>query len=392
MDIISIISSGIANGLIWAILGIGVYITYRILDIADLGIEGTFPLGASVVAILISVGVNPFIATLVAIIAGGIFGAITGILHTKFNIPAILSGIITMTGLFTINMLVLGGFKGTENYLSISIDKTIFNFTRMFLFDNKENIVLIICGIIILLLSIIFTVVLVKTIIRVIKVGFKNKLTSNIISVIIINIIILIVIGLLAIMILRVTNTVKFEFIEKLIIKGISIPVIAKIIVSAILLVIVFGVCYWFFGTEIGMSLRATGNNPRMAKAQGINTNAMIILGLVISNALVALCGAVFAQDFGSANITQGEGTIVVGLAVIVIGEAIFGRQDFKKSLISIIVGASIYYILEEVAVKLEVEHYLKLVRALLVTFVLIVPFIKKKFSKKIKKGGATYA
>ena len=392
MGILSILSSGIANGLIWAILGIGVYITYRILDIADLGIEGTFPLGASVAAILISVGVNPFIATILAIIVGGIFGALTGVLHTKFKIPAILSGIITMTALFTVNMLVLGGFKTPTNNLQISISNTVYAPVRNILFNNKEFIVEIILCILLAFLITIFSFILVKFIINVIKNNFKKNIVKNII-VIILESIIGILIGISFVMlIIKLFNINDLVFIKKIIINEIGLATLSKGLVAFIILMAVFGVCYWFFGTEIGMSLRATGNNARMAKAQGINTNAMIILGLVISNALVALCGAVFAQDFGSANVNQGDGTIVVGLAVIVIGEAIFGRQDFKKSLISIIVGATIYYILEDIAVKLEVEHYLKLVRAVLVAVVLIIPFVKKKLSFKKKKGGAVNA
>lgn len=133
------------------------------------------------------------------------------------------------------------------------------------------------------------------------------------------------------------------------------------------------------------MSLRATGNNLRMAKAQGINTDVMIILGLAISNGLVALCGAVFAQDQGFGNIEQGRGIIVIGLAAIILGESIFGKKDFKSSMISIIIGAIIYYILEAIAIDLEVSSYLKLVRAILIVVVLVFPIIKKAFKKKRK-------
>ena len=376
MDFSFIFSSGIMYGLIWSIMVIGVYITYRVLDIADLGVEGTFPLGACVAAILISAGCPAIIATIIALLAGAFFGMITGILHTKLKIPAILSGIITMTGLYTINMMVLGKITGIKNNLVIDSKKTIFYGLRNFFDSNRDNIVEIVLGILIALCIlgiVIFGIRLIKSII---SRKFKENLKSNVFTIVVLSI--------------ALTCFIVFGI---LFIKEIKISTLSTIIISIIVLVIVFYACYWFFGTEIGMSLRATGNNKRMAKAQGINTNAMIILGLAISNGLVALCGAIFAQDQGFGNIEQGRGVIVIGLAAIILGESIFGKRDFKNSMISIIIGSIIYYLLEAVAIDLEVSNYLKLVRAILIVIVLVFPMIKKAIKKKNKVvGGVEHA
>lgn len=388
MDIGFIIGSGIQNGLIWAILAIGVYITYRILDIADLGVEGTFPLGACVVAILISVGLHPIIATIIAMIAGALFGILTGVLHTKLKIPAILSGIITMTGLFTINMLVLGGFKGTSNMLTIDSENTIFTKALAFVNKNNDNLTLIVFAFIAIVALICLAIILVKFIKNIVKNGFKNNLKVNIIHIVLMSVLSLFIFVSLVIVFTNVTNLINFEVLNEFLLDTIGTSILATGFIAGVILLMVFGVCYWFFGTEIGMSLRATGNNKRMAKAQGINTNIMIILGLAISNGLVALCGAVYAQDFGSANIEFGQGTIVIGLATIILGESIFGRQDFKKSLISVIVGSVIYFILEAAAIELNVVNYLKLVRAGLIVFVLVIPLIKKQINNKKRKIG----
>lgn len=394
MDFGFIIGSGISNGLIWAVLSIGIYITYRILDIADLGIEGTFPLGASVVAILIVSGLNPVLATIIALFAGAFFGTITGILHTKFKIPAILAGIITMTGLFTINMFVLGGFKDALPSLPLldpttkEAYPTIFTFVRTFLQSNQNNVLTILVGLILIVLLIIFVPLIIKLIKKIIKHEFKEKLAKSIFQTIIYSIVSIIIVLGLGVIICGLFNVGFINSFNSTIIKLLTIKTISVIIVAGIILSIVFGICYWFFGTEIGMSLRATGNNSRMAKAQGINTDLMIILGLAISNGLVAFCGAIYAQSTLAANTQQGQGTIVIGLATIVIGESIFGRQDFKKSIISVIVGSLLYFLLEAVAIDLQVQHYLKLVRAILVTVVLVIPFIKNKIKLKKKDTG----
>lgn len=389
MDISYIISSGVMYGLIWSIMVIGIYITYRILDIADLGVEGTFPLGACVAAVLISSGCPAIIATILALIAGAFFGMITGILHTKLKIPAILSGIITMTGLYTINMVVLGGFKKLKNNLTIPTEKfTIFDRTRELFINNRENIVEIVFAILMVVCLIGIIVFGVRLLKIIVKKQFKTSLKNSVFAIVMLSIISVIFSILFIMFILAIANIVDFNFIKDLIVKEITIATLTTTIISLIVLILVFYACYWFFGTEIGMSLRATGNNKRMAKAQGINTDLMIISGLAISNGLVALCGAIFAQDQGFGNIEQGRGVIVIGLAAIILGESIFGKRDFKNSMISIIVGSIIYYILEAVAIDLEVSNYLKLVRAILIVVVLVAPMIKKSIKKKNKKTG----
>ncbi len=386
MFVFQIFSEGTSFGLIWAIMAIGVYITYRILDIADLGVEGTFPLGACLVAFLISIGIPAILATIIATIFGALFGILTGVLHTKLKIPAILSGIITMTALYTINMIILGKFQGTETTLAIDSDMTIFSSTNNFLFKNNDHLFLIVLGFVLLISIAFIGLILFGFVKTIIKNGYKANLKENIIKTILLSILGIIVITVTTILLLWILNVLDLTELNKFLCKYIDI--LSMCLVSGIILAIVFAICYWFFGTEIGMSLRATGNNKQMAKAQGINTDIMIILGLGISNALVALSGAVYAQDLGNANMDLGTGIIVIGLAAIVVGESIFGRQDFKKSLISVIVGSIIYFILDTTAVKLHVENYLKLVRAALIVFVLVIPQIKKLIKNKKKHVG----
>lgn len=386
MFVFQIFSEGTSFGLIWAIMAIGVYITYRILDIADLGVEGTFPLGACIVALLISIGVPAILATILATIFGALFGILTGVLHTKLKIPAILSGIITMTALYTINMIILGKFQGTETTLAIDAEKTIFSATTNFLFANNDKLFLIVLGFVLFLSLAFIGLILFGFIKSIVKVGYKANLKSNIVKTILLSILSIMALAVVVILFLWLINVIDLTEFNKFLKR--YTDVLSLCFISGIILAIVFAICYWFFGTEIGMSLRATGNNKQMSKAQGINTDIMIILGLAISNALVALSGAVYAQDLGNANMDLGTGIIVIGLATIVVGESIFGRQDFKKSLISVIVGAIIYFILDTTAVKLHVENYLKLVRAALIVFVLVVPQIKKFVQNKKKRVG----
>ena len=178
-----IFSLGLKSGVIWALMIIGVYITYRILDIADLGVEGTFPLGAAIVALLIGLGVPAIIATFVAMLGGVLFGIITGLLHTKLKIPAILSGIITLTGLYTINMMVMGKFTTTLSMLPIN-NPTIFTDVINWLYDNKNNVFVIIVSIILVVLVIGMILVGIRFIKRLIKFGFKHNLKKNIIDIV----------------------------------------------------------------------------------------------------------------------------------------------------------------------------------------------------------------
>ena len=307
MDILNILKAALENGLIWALFVLGVYLSYRVLDIADLGVEGTFPLGACLAALLIFNGVHPLLATLLAIIGGVLIGIITGVLHAKLKIPAILAGIITMTALWSVNLFILGLSKDFGSTLAnLSIDNTVYK-------------------------------------------GLSDLMTTNI----------------------SFGTTMLWKYLARLIIIGIFV-------------IAVYEGIYYFFGTTLGMCVRATGINAKMARAQGINTKNMIILGLAISNGLVALAGALLAQKQLSATIDMGRGTIVIGLASIIIGEAIFGRRDFKMSLVSVLVGSVSYQLLEAVAVELNVVNYLKLVVAIIITIILTIPLIKPALAKKL--------
>lgn len=305
-------------GLPYAMLALGVFITYRQLDIADLGCEGTFTLGGAVIGILVYKDVNPFLGILIVLLSGFLAGVLTGILHTQLKIPALLSGIITLTALFTINMVIMGfGVPSSSN-------KSFF----AKLFDNKSS-----------LISLYRNVNRVES--RTIYTMFHNLLT------------------------------------------GIGIPIgkqYSYIILNILIVVAVVFVLYIFFGTEVGMSIRSTGMNPLMSRAQGINTSLMIVLGLGISNAVIALGGAMFTQINLSASNTMGVGAIIIGLASIIIGESIFGKRTFKNWLISVVLGAIVYYLIIAIALALKLpDHYLKFLYALLIVIVLIVPFVKEK-------------
>lgn len=286
MDITFILKDGLELGLIWSLLALGVFISFRVLDFADLTAEGTFVLGSSIVASLIVKEQNLILATFLVLLFGFVAGSITGILHTKLRIPPILSGIISMTGLYSINLLVLG--RASQ---SLSGLNNIFSFAR--------------------------------------------NLISN--------------------------------------------PFIAKTLTLLVILGIVFSILYFLFGTEIGMSIRATGMNEKMAKAQSINTDLMIILGLGISNAIIAFAGSLIAQYNNVSNLEMGRGIIVIGLASIIIGEAIFKQRTFKVTLLSVIVGSIIYQTLIGVALTLGLNtNYLQLVQAILIAIILAFPVIKK--------------
>ena len=279
---LDLILSTVGQGLQWSVMALGVFLTFRILDIADLSVEGTFPLGAAVAATAITSGLGLPAAFLLALIAGSLAGAVTGWLTTKLRIPALL----TMIGLYSVNLHVMG-----KSNIGLLQDETVFTIL--------EN-------------------------------------------------------GL-----------------------GLSVS-LSGLIVGAIFAVIVSVIIYWFFGTELGTAIRATGFNQQMARAQGISTNTMIVLGLVISNALVALSGATVAQANGFADVGMGVGTIVIGLASVIIGEVLFAPKSFKTSLIAVIMGSIIYRLV--IAFVLEMgmpPNDLKLFTAVLVAFALALPLIK---------------
>lgn len=247
---IDILIPTVAQGLLWALLAMGVYITFRVLDIADLSVEGSFPLGAAVAATVLVNGHSLIVALCLATAAGAAAGIVTGFFTTQLKIPALLAGILTMIGLYSVNLHVMG--KANVALLRV---ETIFTFAESF---------------------------------------------------------------------------------------GMT-PTVAMLAVGTISAVVIGCVMYWFFGTEIGTAIRATGCNSQMARAQGVNTDQMIVLGLLISNALVALSGALVAQSNGFADVGMGTGTIVIGLASVIIGEVLFGTRSFKNCLISVILGSIVY-------------------------------------------------
>lgn len=287
---LDLVLSTVSQGLLWAIMALGVFLTFRVLDIADLSVEGTFPLGAAVAATLIDAGHSVWFAMLIALIAGCIGGTVTALLTTKLKIPALLSGILTMIGLYSVNLMIMG----------------------------KANVPL-------LRAETVFT------------------LTENLF--------------------------------------GVS-SVVATLIVGLVATVIVGAIMYWFFGTVLGTAIRATGCNPQMARAQGINTNVMVILGLLISNGLVALSGALVAQSNGFADVGMGTGTIVIGLASVIIGEVLFGTRSFKNWLISVVLGSVVYRAVIAIVLELGMPpNVLKLFTAVLVAIALSLPLIKNKFA-----------
>ena len=289
----------VSLGLLWAVMTIGVYITYRVLDIADLTVEGSLPLGAAVACSLITQGVNPYLASLCALLAGCLAGLCTGLLHTKLKIPALLSGILTMISLWSVNLHVMG-------------------------MPNLS--------------------------------------------------------------ILRMPTV--FQPLERL---GMSKNA-AMIAVGAVCALGLIVALYWFFGTELGSAIRATGNNQKMVRAQGINTDTMKILGLVISNALVALSGALIAQSQNFADVQMGTGSIVIGLASLIIGEVLFGRRGFFSRLLSLILGAIVYRLI--IALVLEIgmpTNDLKLFTAATVALALWLPQ-GKTLLRTLKKSCAKEA
>lgn len=316
---LNIVTGAVALGLLWGIVTLGVYLTFRILDMADMSCEGSITLGGATAAVLITCGFNPWIATLIAMCAGFCAGLVTGVLHTKLKIPILLSGILTMTALYSINLRIMGranvplssnGSKAVDTVFTPLVD----------LFKNM--------------------------------VGDydKNDGMSWLYDVI--------------------TNK---NF--------------AALILGLIVVVIVSVIIYWFFGTEIGSAIRATGNNHKMVRAQGIHTSTMIILGLVISNGLIALAGALIAQYQAFADVQMGIGSIVIGLASLIIGEVIIGTKSFHRVLVALPVGAVIYRMIIALVMNAGMEaNDLKLFTSITVTFCLSLPLIKKGINKLIKK------
>jgi putative ABC transport system permease protein len=294
-----ILLGAVALGLLWASMTIGVYITYRILDVADLTVEGSITLGAALCASMIAGGANPYAATGCAFMAGLCAGLITGLLHTKLRIPALLSGILTMIALYSVNLRIMG----KANVSLLRMDTIYSPIEGM---GASKNMAVIMLG-------------------------------------------------------------------------GLSV-------LGIILLL------YWFFGTELGNAIRATGNNPNMVRAQGVNTDSMKIFGLVLSNGFVALSGAMIAQQQNFADVQMGTGSIVIGLASLIIGEVLFGRRNFFSRLLSLILGSVSYRIIIALVLKLGMPaNDLKLFTAITVALALSLPMFKEHLAtiKRSMKGAA---
>ena len=312
LSFLNSLPGAVGQGLAWGVMAIGVYITYRILDVADLTVDGSLATGGAVCAVLISMGVNPWAAMLAALLAGMLAGLATGVFHTVCGIPAILSGILTQLALYSINLRIMAigdETAKTKSSLAISVD-------RHDLLISSRNI---------------------------------RELTLD--------------------------N-----------------PILLLVVIVAL----VIAILYWFFGTEQGSALRATGANQSMARAQGINTNTAKVLGLVVSNGLVALAGGLLAQYQGSATIDMGRGAIVIGLAAVIIGEVLLDKvfRNFALKLLSAVIGAIIYYVVITVVLRLGLESTdLKLLTALVVAVFLAVPYWKGRyFTKPVRKEGAPHA
>lgn len=291
----------IAQGLIWGIMAIGLYITYKVLDYSDLTVDGTMATGGAVCIMLMMNGVNVWLSLLCAVIAGMLAGLVTGLFHTMMGIPAILAGILTQLSLYSINLAIMGG-KANQ---AVSVTK-------------------------------------------------YNLIVSS-----------------------RYVKELSFR---------------NPIVITVIFIAVLIGVLYWFFGTELGCSLRATGTNAAMSRAQGINTNMAKILGLMLANGIVAMASAMYSHYQGFVDVNMGRGAIVIGLAAVIISDVIFGKifRNFALKLMAVVFGAVIYYIVIQIVLWLGLDtNMLKLLSALIVALFLALPHWKNKLNMK---GGRRHA
>ena len=294
MNLLNAMPGAVAQGLIWGIMAIGVYLTYRVLDISDLTVDGSITTGGAVCIMMMLAGFPAWAAMLGATAAGMLAGLVTGLLHTAMGIPALLAGILTQLSLYSINLRIM-----QKSNQSINVDK----------YD--------------LLISLRY--------------------------------------------------------------------ITEAILICVILVLVIIGVLYWFFGTSLGCSVRATGANPNMSRAQGINVNMTKIIGLMCANGLVALSGALLSQYNGFADVKMGIGAIVIGLAAVIIGDVVFGKifTNFAAKLLAVVLGAIIYYAVLQVVFWFGLNSdYLKLLTAVIVAIFLALPYWKAKyFNKPVKRG-----
>ena len=294
----------IAQGMIWGVMALGVYITFRLLDFADLTVDGSIATGAAVSVMLIRAGVSPIATLPIAFLAGALAGMVTGLLNTALGIPGILASILTQISLYSINLNIMG--KANQ---PVSVDNYPLVVSLRYVTDGSVSRLLFFLGMIAFLLALI-------------------------------------------------------------------------------------AVMYWYFGTEQGHAIRATGCNSNMARAQGINTNFIKVLALMISNGLVGLCGALYGQFQGASDVNMGRGTIVIGLAAVIIGEVLFGKFASKRklafafTLASVILGAVIYYMVYQFVLWLKMpSEDMKLFSAIVVAIFLAIPYLKEK--RTLRKGAS---
>lgn len=305
-QLLNALPGSVSQGLIWGIMAIGVYVTYRILDVADLTVDGSFATGGAVAVILILRGCNLWLAMLAAFVAGLIAGAVTGLLHTLMGIPPILAGILTQLSLYSINLKIMG--KANQ---SINVNQT--------------------------------------------------------------------------------DLLVSLRWVKELALRN-------PIVTVGIVMILLIAALYWFFGTEMGCAIRATGINLHMSRAQGINTNFNKVLGIMLSNGLVAFSGAFLAQYQGFADVKMGQGSIVIGLAAVIIGEALFGKifKNFALRLLSVAFGSIVYYIVIQAVITLGFDaNLLKLLSAAIVAVFLAIPYWKRQYREthmRKPKGGKVNA
>lgn len=293
----------VSQGILWGVMALGVYITFKILDFADMTVDGSFALGGCTCAILITKGMNPLLALLIAFLIGTVAGLITGILHTKLKIPGILAGILMMLALYSVNLRIMGGPNKPLSRSSVTVMSKINEMLKLkdLFKDNANSVSALITG-----------------------------------------------------------------------------------VIFAIALIIIL---YWFFGTEIGSAIRATGNNENMSRAQGVNTDTMKILALMLANGLVSLSGALVMQQQRFGDVSMGIGAIVIGLASIIIGEVVLGnRNRFWYSLLAVMLGSVIYRLIIAIVLQLGMKSQdMKLLTAVIVAASLSVPVLKKNFLTKNK-------
>lgn len=289
-SLLNALPGAIAQGAIWGIMALGVYLTFRVLSVSDLTVDGSLATGGAVCVMLIRGGMDPWLAVLCAFLAGMAAGLVTGLLHTRCGIPAILSGILTQLALYSVNLRIMQS-KANQ---ALSVDRYPLLISMRYVRSAENN----------------------------------------------------------------------------------PFPLIIAFVI------VIIGLLYWFFGTELGCSMRATGANQNMARAQGINTDRNIVFGLMLANGLVALSGALLSQFQGSADVNMGRGAIVIGLAAVIIGEVLFEKVfiNFALKMLAVIIGAILYYIVLQIVLQLGLNtNDLKLMTALIVAIFLALPYWKGK-------------